>query len=159
MELLISGLGLHDVALLLNRMVLGGFFLLARFRWVWDPHLGGWFHPIRHESLRHKLSYCGLKSVHVWAPTVALIEIGAALMLLVGLFAPLAALGLLVILFRATHCTARDKTMRQNPVDKLDVVSCYLWTPEPIYIVLAIIALMFGAGAISLDTMILEKLL
>ena len=157
MQMLFSSPDLHDAALFLNRMVLGVFFLLARYRWVYDQSHpeAPWFNDTRHESLRHKLAYCGLKNPKLFAPVVAYIEIFAALGVIVGLMTPLAALGLLVILLRATQCTGKEKTLKQNPIDRVDTVSCYLWCPEPVYIVLAVTAMFMGAGAWSLDAVVL----
>lgn len=175
MDILFGNLGqvAQDLVLLVNRLLLGLFFILARFRWVYDPagpayvsnadnyrqvESGRWFSIKRHESLKHKLVYCGLDHVSFWAPFVAIVELAAALGILVGLLTPLAAFGLLAILVRATFCTAHEKTMKQNPIDRIDVVSCYLWTPEPVYIGLTLVALVFGAGAYGLDAVVLQWL-
>lgn len=150
---------LSDLALFAQRVLLGVFFLLARFRYVYAPEYAEpWFNPNRHASLAHKLEYCGLKNAGVWAPIVAIAELAGALGCIVGLLTPLAALGLLVILVRATLCTGKEKTMRQNPIDKIDVVSCYLWTPEPVYTVMALSVMLLGAGRWSLDGAILAWL-
>lgn len=158
MQTLFSTPGMTDFALFFNRMILGVFFFLARYRFVYDQSHpeAPWFNAARHESLRHKLAYCGLRNAHIWAPIVAAIELAAALGVIVGLMTPLAALGLLAILIRATQCTGKEKTLRQNPIDKVDTVSCYLWCPEPVYIVLAVTAMCMGAGAWSLDALVIR---
>jgi uncharacterized membrane protein YphA (DoxX/SURF4 family) len=71
-----------------------------------------------------------------------------------GLFTIPAALVLLVILLVATRCTAYQKVMEQNPVDRIDCVACYLWRVEGLYIGLAIIILLAGPGAYSIDYLI-----
>lgn len=143
----------HDFALLLARVVLGSFFVIYRFRWIWDPSMVPHVCNVdRHAKLRKKLCSCGWP---VWlAPYVALGEISAGLGLIFGFLTYASAAGILLILIVATMCTAREKTMRQNPVDSIDVVSCYLWNPEPVYITLAVVVLAFGSGRFSLDHLI-----
>lgn len=145
-----------DLILLLNRLVLGGFFVLARFRWIYDPSKPSdqWFNGARHASLENKLCACGYGRNESLGVLVALAEVGAGIALIVGFLTQAAALGLLVVLLFATYCTAREKTMRQNPVDGVGVVESYLWTPEPLYIVLCIIAIVGGAGAFSVDRLL-----
>lgn len=138
----------------LTRFVLGAFFVTYRFRWFWDPTPQDGVpicSPYRHMSLRQKLCQCGWGIDHRLAAFVAILEIGAGLGVVFGFLTTLSALGLLLILLFATLCTAREKTLRQNPVDRIDIVNCYLWNPEPVYILLAIIVMTFGPGWFSMD--------
>lgn len=159
MELLFTGLGLTDIASLIARITLGVFFVLARFRWFYDPSkIPCIFNSVRHISLKAKLCHCGWGNTN-WLPAVvATAEVAAGIAVVIGLLTPLAALGLFMICVVGTFCTAKDKTMKQNPVDGIDVVSCYLWTPEPIYIALTVIVMMLGAGVFSLDHLVLKYL-
>jgi uncharacterized membrane protein YphA (DoxX/SURF4 family) len=157
-----------DLAQLVLRIVLGVFFVLARFRWFFDPSEGRtltdfWnpvdgrvvLPPARHRSLSAKLVHCGFSGnpwLGVWVATV---EVSAGLGVLFGFLTSLSALGLVVILLLGTRCTARDKTMRQNPVDRVDVLSCYLWTPEPVYLVIAVALVLMGGGVFSIDHFLL----
>lgn len=173
---LTQGVGFHDLALLLLRFTLGFFFLLARFRWVWDPaqpmiqhkrgvkcvleqDAGGWFPEWRHKHLQGKLSQCGYSDNRYLAGFVAMTELSAALGLIVGLLTPLAALGLVGVLIFATRCTAREKVAKQGPVDCIDWVCDYLWLVEPVYLVIALSLVLTGAGRFSLDHALLIPLL
>lgn len=155
LDMIRQGLNWPDLALLLLRVALGVFFLLARFRWIWDPaqqaHCQRWFPDQRHESLANKLYHCGYSHNPYLAGLVACVEIGAALMLIMGFLVPLAALGLAVVLLFATVCTARDKVARQNPIDTVDCICCYLWLVEPLYLIMAVCLMLTGGGAYSLD--------
>jgi uncharacterized membrane protein YphA (DoxX/SURF4 family) len=144
----------HDIASLLARGLLGGFFVLARFRFFYDPSKSPncWCNGTRRESLTHKMAYCGLKNrPQAWAWFTASAEVLGGLALIAGLFTYAAAIGILLLLLVATHCTARTKVAEQNPVDKLDCVACYLWRVEGLYIGLAVLILLLGPGAYSLD--------
>lgn len=146
---------MQALALLLAHFVLGFFFVSYRFRWFYDPSppQGGNICNIhRHLNLRRKLCACGWGISPAMGIFVALSETLAGLGAMFGLFTSLSAIGLLIILLVATACTAKEKTLRQNPVDRIDVVNCYLWNPEPVYIVLAVIVASFGGGPFSLDT-------
>lgn len=140
----------HDIVLFLARFALGFFFVSYRFRYIWDPastpHL---CNTERQSKLAAKLQHCGWPA---WlSPYVALGELAAGLGLMFGLFTYASAAGMLLILFVATYCTAKEKTMRQSPIDKIDIVNCYLWNPEPVYIVVGFVVLAFGPGRFSLD--------
>lgn len=150
-----------SLAALAARIALGLFFVSYRFRWLIDPSPPDgvhWCSPYRHMTLRRKMLACGFGDVPRLASFVAVVELLAGLGVLFGLLTWLSALGLLVILLVATRCTAREKTLKQAPVDRIDVVSCYLWNPEPPYIVLALIVLCLGGSAWSLDALILAVL-
>lgn len=144
-----------DFAFFLLRFVLGFFFVIDRFRWIYDPEPKmadhPWFNPIKHLSLERKLCSCGWGMHPTLAGFVALVEISAGLGVLFGFLTWLSAFGLLGVLLVATYCTAKEKTMRQNPVDGIDVVSCYLWNVEPLYIAIAVGIMAVGPGTWSLD--------
>lgn len=151
--------GSIDFALLASRLALGVFFVLARFRWLYDPSREPrWLNPARHDHLAWKLCSCGYSRNLYLADFVAIVEIAAGVALVVGFVTPLASLALLATLLFATRCTAVEKTLKQNPVDKVDAVSCYLWTVEPHLIVFALVGLTGGPGAYSIDALILRLL-
>lgn len=158
MDIFLSGFHSPNLAILLLRCLLGTFFLLARFRWIWDPSQGAscpvrpqWFPQQRHDSLRNKLQHCGYSRDPLLAGVVAVVEISAALGVIFGLLTVLSAIGLLSVLIFATICTAKEKVARQSPIDCIDCVCCYLWLVEPLYLVMAVTLLLTGAGSFSLD--------
>lgn len=142
-----------DILILIIRLLLGTFFILARFRWFWDPSRTPlcWFNPSRREHLTQKLCSCGYGVHPILAGLVAFIEVSAGLGLVVGLLTRLSAFGLAVITGFATYCTAREKVLAQNPVDKVDCVSCYLWRVEGPYLALELALILTGGGLLSLD--------
>jgi uncharacterized membrane protein YphA (DoxX/SURF4 family) len=148
---------METLVLFIARFTLGFFFVSYRFRWFFDPTPQDGVEvcsPYRHLKLRQKLCSCGWGMSPRLAAFVAVSETLAGLGVMFGYFTTLSALGLLAILLVATLCTAREKTLRQNPVDRIDVVSCYLWNPEPVYIVLAAVVAVFGPGWFALDTIL-----
>lgn len=162
---LLHGLSLPDIALFLVRLTVGVFFLLARFRWVWDPaqhincnssYKGEWFPTPRHSSLENKLYHCGYSASPLLAGSVAIVELLAALALIAGLLTVPAAFGLAVVLIFATICTAKEKVMKQNPIDGIDCVCCYLWLVEPLYLLLVTVIMFCGPGRYSLDWFLLR---
>lgn len=170
MPYLTDGLGLADVALFLNRFILGSFFFLARFRFIYDPskprtvsyrarlelpavqwrevHNERWFNRDRRASLMNKMAHCGYG--RWWAWPVAFAEVGGGLMLILGLFAPVAGSILFVLTIFASRCTAKTKVYEQNPVDRIDVCACYLWRVEGLYIIMALVVILGGPGAWSI---------
>lgn len=152
---ILFGPGFHDLGALLLRLVLGSFFFLARFRWVYDPsRFPSWFNPDRHKHLSERLCTCGYGTHPLLSGGVALIEITAGLGIVLGLLTIPAALALLGILVFATWCTARQKVMEQSPVDPMDCASCYLWRVEGVYILIALAIVSMGPGVYSLDRLI-----
>lgn len=152
---ILTSFGHSDFVLFTNRLLLGAFFVLARFRFFYDPSKDTgtrWFNVARRCSLTHKMAYCGLKNrPAMWAWVAAFVEVLAGTGVILGLLTIPSALGLLVLLLVATRCTAKTKVMEQNPVDKLDCVACYLWRVEGLYIGLALTVLIGGPGKYSLD--------
>lgn len=135
-----------DLALLLLRLTLGGFFVLARARTL--------FYHDRILSLERKLGECGLGARRWLTWLVALVEVLAGLGLITGFLTRLSALGLAVVLIVAMRCVAREKIARQRPNDSWDVCTCCLWLVEPLYLIMALAIALAGGGALSLDALI-----
>lgn len=146
--------GMVDIAMLLARFTLGFFFISYRFRWFFDPTPQDGVRlcsPFRHENLIKKMVSCGFPPWKSLASFVAIVELFAGFGIMFGFLTTISAIGLVVILLVATSCTAREKTLKQKPIDTIDVVNCYFWNPEPVYITLALVVLLVGPGNISLD--------
>lgn len=158
-EIIINGLGhSQDGVLLLLRILLGSFFVLARFRYFYDPSRPDdpWLNGKRHDHLRWKMCTCGFPR---WlAPFIASIEVSAGLGVTFGFLTPISALGLFCVTVGATFCTAKVKIKEQGPVDKIDFVSCYLWRVEILYISMALLLALNGGGRWSLDHLIVMVL-
>jgi uncharacterized membrane protein YphA (DoxX/SURF4 family) len=147
-------------------VVLGTFYVLARFRFFYDPskpevtitsslaydRWNRWFNKDRQDSLVRKMGLCGLSwKPRLWAWTDAVVEVGAGLLLIIGLYAPLMAFALFVVTALATRCTWRQKVYEQNPCDALDVCACYLWRVEGLYLIIAACIIFGGGGAFALS--------
>lgn len=146
-----------DLSAFLVRFTLGLFFVLARFRFFYDPSQPYYrfLCPTRIKSLTNKMAHCGFRCFPVQlAFFVAAWEVLAGIALIVGLLTELAAFGMLVVLLVATRCTCRQKVEAQHPCDRIDAVACYLWTPEPLYVLLTVLVLLLGPGAYSLDAVL-----
>ena len=93
MDILFNGVGWTDIALTLNRIAVGAFFMLSGYHKL--------FNAERHRSFVDELKALGVHAVGFnqwWVPTVEFTAGGAVL---VGFLAPLAALGLLVLILVA----------------------------------------------------------
>lgn len=153
---LVTGLSAYDAASLVLRLVIGVFFVLARFRWFYDPSrpLQPLLNTTRHKHMVERLCTCGYGSHPVMSAFVACIEVSAGMALIVGLLTVVATLGLMGVLLFATFCTAKQKVAEQQPVDCIDCVSCYLWRVEGGYIAVCACILLLGPGAYSLDRLV-----
>jgi uncharacterized membrane protein YphA (DoxX/SURF4 family) len=108
---------------------------------------------------RHRVFADELRALHVhavginqwWVP---LVEFSAGAAVAVGLLAPLAALGLLVIILVANATTGRERIRAYKPIDRADRIDDWLYLPETIYSFLLILIISAGAGPYSLDAAI-----
>ena len=83
-DILFSGIGWTDIALTLNRIAVGMFFMLSGCHKL--------FNPQRHRAFADELKGLGVHAIGLnqwWAPTV---EFTAGAAVVIGLLAPLAAL-------------------------------------------------------------------
>jgi uncharacterized membrane protein YphA (DoxX/SURF4 family) len=146
MDLLFKGVGWTDIALTLNRIAVGAFFMLSGYHKLFDAE--------RHRSFVDELKALGVPAVGFnqwWVPTIEFTAGGAVL---VGFLAPLAALGLLVIILVAIATSGRQRIKRYKPIDEADRIDDWLYLPETLYAVMLIVVISAGAGPYSLDAVI-----
>src|SRR5271165_4466076 len=148
MDLLFVGVGWTDVAMTLNRIAVGAFFMLSGYHKL--------FNAERHRTFVDELKGLG---VHVlgfnqwWVPSV---EFAAGAAVVIGLLAPLAALGLLFLILVAIATSGRQRIQLYKPIDKGDRIDDWLYLPEVLYAFMLIIIVSAGAGPYSLDALILN---
>ena len=147
-DILFAGIGWTDLAMTLNRIAVGAFFMLSGFHKLFNAE-------------RHRVFAEELRSLHVhavginqwWVP---LVEFSAGGAVLIGLLAPLAALGLLVIILVAMATSGRQRIKIFKPIDEADRIDDWLYLPETLYAFMLIIIVSAGAGPYSLDALILS---
>src|ERR1700676_1445983 len=140
-HILFNGVGWTDVALTLNRIAVGMFFMLSGYHKL--------FNPGRHRAFADELKGLGVHAVGFnqwWVPTV---EFSAGGAVLIGLLAPLAALGLLVIILVAIATSGRQRIKLYKPIDRGDRIDDWLYLPETLYAFMLVIIVSGGAGPYS----------
>jgi uncharacterized membrane protein YphA (DoxX/SURF4 family) len=149
-DVLFNGVGWTDLALTLNRIAVGMFFMLSGYHKL--------FNAPRHRMLIDELKSLGVPAVGInqwWVPTVEFTAGGAVA---IGFFAPLAALGLLVIMLVAMATSGRQRIKAYKPIDEADRIDDWLYLPETLYAFMLIMVISAGAGPYSLDAVILGLL-
>jgi uncharacterized membrane protein YphA (DoxX/SURF4 family) len=104
-DMLFNGVGWTDIAPILNRVAVGTFFMFSGYHKLFDAQ-------------RQRILVNELKALHIpavginqwWVPTVEFLAGGAVV---IGLLAPLAALGLLVIILVASATSGRQRIGNQ----------------------------------------------
>ena len=147
MDLLFSGVGWTDIAMTLNRIVVGAFFMLSGYRKL--------FNAERHRLIVDELKALGVPAVGFNQWWVPLVESAAGSAVLIGFLAPLAALGLLVIIVVAIATSGRQRIRLYKPIDRADRIDDFLYLPETLYAFMLIVIVSAGAGPYSLDAVIL----
>jgi len=145
-DILFNGVGWTDIALTLNRIAVGMFFMLSGYHKL--------FNPQRHRAFADELKGLGVHAVGFnqwWVPTV---EFTAGFAVVIGFLAPLAALGLLVITFVAIATSGPQRIKVYKPIDEADRVDDWLYLPEILYAFMLIMVVSAGAGPYSLDALI-----
>jgi len=149
-ELLFAGLGWTDIALTLNRIAVGAFFMLSGYHKL--------FNAERHRLFVDELKGLGVPALAFNQWWVPLVEFTAGGGVLVGFLAPLAALGLLVISLVAMATSGPQRIKLYKPIDRADRVDDWLYLPETLCAFMLIIVVSAGAGPYSLDALILDML-
>src|SRR6202161_2450693 len=135
-DILFNGVGWSDIALTLNRIAVGAFFFLSGFHKL--------FNAERHRSIADELKALGVPAVGFNQWWVPLVEFAAGGAVLIGLLAPLAALGLLVIILVALATSGRQRIKLFKPIDRGDRIDDWLYLPETLYAVMLIIIISAG---------------
>jgi uncharacterized membrane protein YphA (DoxX/SURF4 family) len=147
-HILFSGVGWTDIALTLNRIAVGAFFMLSGYHKL--------FNAERHRALTDELKQLGIHAIGFnqwWVPTV---EFAGGVAVVIGLLAPLAALGLLAISAVAIATSGPQRIKISNPIDKADRIDDWLYLPEILYVFMLILVVSAGAGPYSLDALIVD---
>ncbi len=145
-DILFNGVGWPDIALTLNRIAVGAFFMLSGYHKL--------FNAERHRLIADELKALGVHAVGFNQWWVPLVEFSAGGAVLIGLLAPLAALGLLVITIVAIATSGRQRIKLYKTIDEADRIADWLYLPETLYAFMLIIIISAGAGPYSLDAVI-----
>lgn len=148
-DLLFRGTGWTDAALLLNRLAVGSFFVLSGYHKL--------FNVQRHGVFVEELTSLRVPVVRFnqwWVPSVEFLA-GAAVV--IGLLAPLAALGLLVIIIIAIATSGRQRLATYKPIDAGDRIDDWLYLPETLYAFMLVMVISAGAGRYSVDFLIFDQ--
>ena len=113
------------------------------------------FNAERHRLIVDELKALGVPAVGFNQWWVPLVEFTAGGAILIGLLAPLAALGLLVIILVAVAVatSGRQRIKLYKPIDEADRIDDWLYLPETLYAFMLIIVVSAGAGPYSLDAL------
>src|SRR6202451_998788 len=147
MDLLFVGIGWGGLAMTLNRIAVGAFFMLSGYHKL--------FNAERHRSIVDELKALGVPAVGFNQWWVPLVEFTAGGAVLIRRLAPLAAPGLLVIIIVAMATSGRQRIKLNKPTDESDRIDDWLYLPETLYAFMLIITVSAGAGAYRLDALIL----
>jgi putative oxidoreductase len=148
MNLLFVGVGWTDLALTLNRIAVGSFFMHSGYHKL--------FNAERHHTFVDELKALGVPAVGFNQWWVPLVEFSAGAAVLIGFLAPLAALGLLVVILVAIATSGRERIKLYKPIDRGDRIDDWLYLPETLYAFMLIVIVSAGAGPYSLDALILS---
>jgi uncharacterized membrane protein YphA (DoxX/SURF4 family) len=145
-DILFNGVGWIDIALTLNRIAVGAFFMLSGYHKL--------FNAERHRAFADELKGLGVHAVGFnqwWVPTV---EFTAGSAVVIGFLAPLAALGLLIVILVAIATSGLQRIKVYKPIDEADRIDDWLYLPEVLYAFMLIVVVSAGAGPYSLDALI-----
>jgi uncharacterized membrane protein YphA (DoxX/SURF4 family) len=147
-DILFKGLGWTDIALTLDRLAVGMFFMFSGYHKL--------FNAQRHRALVEELTALHVGAIRVnqwWVPSV---EFAGGSAVLIGFLTPLAALGLLVIVLVASVTSGRVRMKDFQPIDRADRIDSWLYLPEILYAFMLILFVSAGAGPYSVDAAILR---
>ena len=145
-DMLFKGVGGTDIAFLLNRLAVGTFFMFSGYHKL--------FNAPRHRTLVDELKALHVPALGINQWWVPLVEFSAGGAVVIGLFAPLAALGLIVIILIADVTSGRQRIKSYMPIDRADRIDDWLYLPETLYAFMLLMVVCAGAGPYSVDSVI-----
>jgi putative oxidoreductase len=145
--LLFDGFDLEGLLLLINRVVVGVFFAISGFHKL--------FLRSRHKALVQTLKDDGIPAIGVFQWLVPLVEFCAGIALVLGFLAPLAALGILILMTVAILADGTKRVREFKPVDKADALDDVLYLSETTYWFMSLFVILGGPGWFSLHNVLL----
>ena len=112
------------------------------------------FNTERHRQFTDELKSLHVLSIGINQWRVPLVEFSGGAAVVVGLVAPFAALGLLVVILVANATSGRARIDTYKPIDRSDLLDDWLYLPETLYAVMLLVLIFAGAGPYSLDAVI-----
>ena len=143
---LFTGLGSPELALAINRVAVGLFFLLSGYHKLFDAQ--------RRAALVVTLRSAGFSHVSVLRWLLPCAEFSGGLAVAIGLLSVPAALGLLIISIGATIADGIKRIANWKPIDKADFLDDILYLPEVLYALLLLSVILAGPGPYSLDALL-----
>jgi putative oxidoreductase len=137
-----QGLGLADVALLVNRIALGFFFAVSGYHKL--------FVSARHMALVRTLQVDHVPFVRVNAWLVPSVEFAGGLAVFAGFYGPLFAALLFTVCIVATCVDDVNRIRSYQPIDKADWLDDVLYLPEVLYCFMALVIVLAGPGPLAL---------
>jgi uncharacterized membrane protein YphA (DoxX/SURF4 family) len=148
MDILFNGVGGTEIALFLNRIAVGVFFMFSGYHKL--------FNAQRHSVLTEELQSLHIPAIKVMRWWVPLVEFFAGAAVVIGLLAPLAALGLVILIVIAAATSGKVRVSSYQPIDEADRISDWLYLPETLYAFMLLLVVCAGAGPYSIDAWILR---
>jgi putative oxidoreductase len=147
----LSGLGHVEWAQAALRIAIGVFFTISGYHKL--------FNKSRHAQMVTTLQDCGVRWISMMQWFVPSVEFLGGASLVLGLIAPLGALGLIVICAVATCTDGIRRVVRFQPIDRADYIGDVLYLPEVLYIFALFLVIASGSGPFSLDAAIIHYVL
>lgn len=148
-DVLSFGAQAPDVAIAMNRIVVGGFFAISGYHKL--------FNAARHASLVETLKRDRIPCIGCCQWFVPGVEFVAGLLLVIGLASVISALLLGAVCLVATCTDGLQRVREWHPIDRADWVDTLLYLPEVLYGIMLLTVILTGPERYSLDHFILAR--
>ena len=145
-DLSLNGFNLQGLLLFINRLVVGLFFAISGYHKL--------FLKQRHEQLVSTLEEDKIPMVPFFQWFVPFVEFAGGIAIVLGVFAPLAALAIMILLTVAILTDGIKRIPGFQPVDKADALDDFLYLPEATYWFMALFVVLGGPGWFSLHELV-----